>query len=69
MVQEMITKQLDEALLTEEEMGHYVHNWSNAPDPPHPDALYFKSMAKKAAEEAAKQAAEKQATFHAALHH
>ena len=50
-------------------MGQYMHNWSNAPDPPHPDALYFKAMAKKAAEEAAAQAAERQANFHAALHH
>jgi len=48
-----IIQQLDEALLTDEEMHQYTVNWTSIPDPFHPDMLYFKQLAKTAAAAAA----------------
>uniref|UniRef100_A0A061RBY9 Cobalamin synthesis protein n=1 Tax=Tetraselmis sp. GSL018 TaxID=582737 RepID=A0A061RBY9_9CHLO len=36
MDEEAIVQQLDSALLTDEEMGKYLDNWGQQPDPPHP---------------------------------
>lgn len=37
MSEEAISKQLDTALLTPEEMSKYVENYKHMPDPPHPE--------------------------------
>eukprot|EP00210_Caulerpa_lentillifera_P007750 g7396.t1 len=46
MDQEEIVKQLDAALLTDQEMEQYFRNWSQYPDPKHPDVRYYQELPK-----------------------
>eukprot|EP00210_Caulerpa_lentillifera_P007760 g7405.t1 len=44
MNQEEIIKQLDSALLTDQEMEQYFKNWAQYPDPKHPDMRYYQEL-------------------------
>jgi len=46
MNKDLICKQLDQALLTDEEMGQYKQTWASMPDPVHSDMMYFKELSK-----------------------
>eukprot|EP00210_Caulerpa_lentillifera_P007788 g7432.t1 len=44
MDQEEIVKQLDAALLTDQELEQYYKNWAQYPDPKHPEVRYYQEL-------------------------